>query len=313
MLVPITRSTLEELIPATATGAQYVYVWDGLQTFVKRVIGSIAGVFIVWLFSGLLQSDGLALFLGIFVGLYWLWAPVAKASFRNNRNRRYPYAGFWQGRILDVYVTEEIVGTEETTNQYGELVIVENRERRLNLEVGDRTGFETLLQVPLQKQHKLLGAGLAVQMIVLSETPDLSSIAKLSDMYVPSRNLWVSDYPVVRHDAFVSVSQKIVGRVKSRSSRSPRSESVSRSPDEFDRPDRDRYGAGEPRRDRPRRPAPESADRRRAEPPVYDDDQRYNRDDRGYRPPSPDRRPPDRAPNRTPNRSPNRPPDFPRR
>jgi hypothetical protein len=295
MLVPITRSTLEELIPATATGAQYIYVWDGLQTFVKRVIGSIAGVFVVWLISGLLHSDGLSLFLGIFVGLYWLWAPVAKASLRNNRNRRYPYAGFWQGRILDVYVTEEVVGTEETTNQYGELVIVENRERRLNLEVGDRTGFETSLQVPLQKQHKLLGVGLVVQMLVLSETPDLSSIAKVSDIYVPSRNLWVSDYPVVRHDAFVSVSQKIVGRVKSEASRStsaPRSANVS------DRRDRDRYGIDDPSRDRPGRNASgdpyRAIDRRRA------DDTRD--DDRSYRPP-----------NRSPNRSPNRPSDFPRR
>jgi hypothetical protein len=293
MLVPITRPTLEELIPATATGAQYVYVWDSFQTFVKRLIGSIAGVFVVWILSGLLHSDGLSLFLGIFVGLYWLWAPIAKASFRNSRNRRYPYAGFWQGRILDVYVTEEIVGTEETTNQYGELVIVENRERRLNLEVGDRTGFETSIQVPLQKQYKLLGVGLAVQMLVLSETPDLSSIAKISDIYVPSRNLWVSDYPVVRHDAFVNVSQKIVGRVKSGSSRSePASR---RSADGLDDRGLDRYGAETPRRGDPsRRPASKSTDRRRTDAPAYDDE-RYNaNDDRGYRPPSPARRPPDR-------------------
>jgi hypothetical protein len=300
MLVPITRATLEELIPATATGAQYIYVWDGFETFVKRVIGSIAGVFVVWLLSGLLHSDGLSLFLGIFVGLYWLWAPVAKASFRNNRNRRYPYAGFWQGRILDVYVTEEVVSTEETTNQYGELVIVENRERRLNLEVGDRTGFETSLQVPLQKQHKLLGVGLVVQMIVLSETPDLSSIAKMSDIYVPSRNLWVSDYPVVRHDAFVSVSQKIIGRVKAEA---PRSASTSRSANAWDRPDQptrptrdryDRYGSAKPNRE------PEYPERDRRIDRRYADDE-FN-GDQG-----------DRPPYRSPNRSPNRPSDFPRR
>jgi len=240
MLVPITRATLEELIPVAATGAQYIYVWDGFETFVKRLIGSIAGVFVVWLISGFLHSEGLSLFLGIFVGLYWLWAPVAKASFRNNRNRRYAYAGFWQGRILDVYVTEEVVGTEETTNQYGELVIVENRERRLNLEVGDRTGFETRLQVPLQKQYKLLGVGLAVQMLVLSETPDLSSIAQISDIYVPSRNLWVSDYPVVRHDAFISISQQIVGRAKSAGARRQTPRPPQKPPDRSSRRSPDR-------------------------------------------------------------------------
>ncbi|MGD1901912.1 MAG: phosphate ABC transporter permease [Geitlerinemataceae cyanobacterium] len=209
MLVPITRETFEELIPSAATGAQYVYFWDGLQTCLKRVVGSLAGVFVVWLVSIPFHSGGLSLFLGITVGLYWLWAPVAKASWRNRRNRRYPYAGFWQGKILDVYVTEEVVGTEETANQYGELTIVENRERMLNLEVGDRTGFETSLQVPLQKQHRLLGAGLSVQMLVLSEVADLSSIAEISDVFVPSRNLWVSDYPTVRRDAFMAVGRQI--------------------------------------------------------------------------------------------------------
>jgi len=286
MLVPITRNTLEELVPPTATGAQYIYFWDGLQTCVKRIIGSLAGVFVVWPISIPLHSGGLSLFLGITVGLYWLWAPIAKASWRNRRNRRYPYAGFWQGKILDVYVTEEVVGTEETANQYGELTIVENRERRLNLEIGDRTGFETSLQVPLQKQHKLLGVGISVQMLVLSETPDLSSIAEISDLYVPSRNLWVSDYPMVRRDAFVSVGRQIAGGGAAR--RSPRDRGMAEY-DDYDRRkpvyddyaadraadyapdgttdyapmgDRDRAAEADPYR-RPSRPSRRSADRGR--------------------------------------------------
>lgn len=231
MLVPLTRTKFEELVPAVATGAQYIYYWDDWQTLIKRIIGSLAAVFVVWLVSLAIHASGLWLFVGIIAGLYWLWAPVAKASFRNNRHRRYPYSGFWQGRILDVYVTEEVTGTEETTNQYGELVIVENRERRLNLEVGDRTGFETRLQVPLKKQHQLLAPGLAAQMLVLSQTPDLSSIALTSDIYVPSRNVWVSDYPMVQREAFLEVSRRLSQAGQSRRSSPARSR---RLPDDRD-------------------------------------------------------------------------------
>jgi len=49
-------------------------------------------------------------------------------------------SGFFRGRVLDVFITEELIG-EETVNNKGDLVIVENRERRLNLEVGDETGL----------------------------------------------------------------------------------------------------------------------------------------------------------------------------
>jgi len=58
------------------------------------------------------------------------------------------------------------IGKEETVNNKGELVIVENRERRLNLEVGDETGFTT-------KQCRwfastVIAPGQVAEMLVLS-------------------------------------------------------------------------------------------------------------------------------------------------
>ena len=123
--------------------------------------------------------------------------------------RKYPYSGFWQGRVLDVFVTDDVIGTEETVNSRGELVIVENRERRLNLEVGDESGFQSQLQVPIRREYRSIDVGMVAQMLVVSNKPDLSRIAKTSDIYIPSLNLWVSDYPYLRRDLFVEVSRKL--------------------------------------------------------------------------------------------------------
>jgi hypothetical protein len=128
---------------------------------------------------------------------------------RNMEIRRYPYSGFWRGEVVDVYVTEDLIGKEETVNNSGELVIVENRERRLNVEVEDENGFGTRVQVPLRRIHKGIAAGQVAEMLVLSYQPDLRNIVKTTDIYIPSLNRFVSDYPYLQPDVFAQVSQKL--------------------------------------------------------------------------------------------------------
>ncbi|MFM6267676.1 MAG: phosphate ABC transporter permease, partial [Dolichospermum sp.] len=38
---------------------------------------------------------------------------------------------------------------------------------------------------------------------------DLSTIEEFSDIYIPSRDLWVSDYPYLRRDFFNEVSMRL--------------------------------------------------------------------------------------------------------
>ena len=224
MLVPLTRETLEQLIPRIATGDQYRYVWGKFSDFLRRLLISVVTVVVVWLIRVILGESfgGLLLPIGIMGGFYWMWGPVLWASLRNAEYRKYKYSGFFRGRVLDVYITEELIGKEETVNSKGELVIVENRERRLNLEVGDESGFETLVQVPLKRTHQAIASGQIAEMVVLSNRSDLSSIAKVTDVYIVSQNLWVSDYPFLQHNVFVEVSNRI------RDEREPRSRRKSR-------------------------------------------------------------------------------------
>lgn len=211
MLVPITRQKFEQIIPILATGPQYGYFWGKFPDFLKRILISlisVVGVSLLRVFFGS-SFDGFILLLCIVAGLYWLWGPIYWATMRNMEIRRYPYSGFWRGEVVDVYVTEDLIGKEETVNNSGELVIVENRERRLNVEVEDENGFGTRVQVPLRRIHKGIAAGQVAEMLVLSYQPDLRNIVKTTDIYIPSLNRFVSDYPYLQPDVFAQVSQKL--------------------------------------------------------------------------------------------------------
>ena len=211
MLIPLTRETFQELIPAVATGTQYKYIWGKPPDFLRRMlISAVAVVFLLIIYNFAGSDVGpLVLITGLIAGLYWMWAPILWASLKNAECRKYKYCGFWQGRVLDIYITDEVTSQEETVNQKGQLVIVDNLEPRINLEVGDKTGFTTTLTAPLQKSHQGIVPGQAALMLIMSNQEDLGRIAKVSDIYIPSREVWVSDYPYLRKDVFVEMSQQI--------------------------------------------------------------------------------------------------------
>lgn len=215
-LIPLTRDTFETLIPSVATGAQYAYYWGRLPDLLRRVLISVVGVFAVLIFR-VIVGDGFEIFellAGITVGFYWLWGPVLWASLKNREYRRYAYTGFWQGQVLDVYVTNEVISKEETVNKIGDLVIVENRERCLNLEIGDETGYSTLLKVPLKRNHQSILWGDMAQMLVLSDRRDLGRITKTTDVYIPNNNVWVSDYPFLQREAFIEVGRGLQAELR---------------------------------------------------------------------------------------------------
>lgn len=211
MIIPLTRESFEELIPIIATGPQYLHCWGKFADLLKRILISVVGVLVLSIVGNYL-AENLKPFLfiaGIFMGFYWLWSPIFAASRRNAECRRYKYSGLWQGKVFDIFVTEELVGTEETVNNQGDLVLVENRERRLNLEVGDKSGPLTTLQVPLRKEYKAIAVGEIAQMLVISDLQDLSRISKVSDIYLPRLDLWVSDYPYLRRDIFLEIGNEL--------------------------------------------------------------------------------------------------------
>ena len=221
MLKPLTREKFEQLIPLIATSAQYAHYWGEWKDLLNRLLISVVALVVVFLVGLAVggAAQGFVLLISIIVGLYWLWGPAYWASLRNRTIRRFRYSGFWQGRVLDVFATEELVSEEESFNQQGELIIVENRERRINLIIGDQTGFEMTVQAPLQRLHQTIKPGQIAELLVMSHRSDLSTIDKVSDVYLPSQNLWVGKYPWLQRDVFVEVSRELGNHRRSRYSR----------------------------------------------------------------------------------------------
>ncbi len=211
MLVPLTRQKFEQVVPLVATSQQYKYCWGRSANVLQRLLVSVVVVVLLLIIKALfgLELGAIVFVFGTFGAFYWLWFPVFAASLRNVKCRRYKYSGFFRGRIIDWWITDELVGKQETVNSKGELVIVENREKKINLEIGDDTGFTVEFTAPLRPAHKVINRGQIAEMIVMSNRPDLSKIEEFSDIYIPSRNLWVSDYPYLRQDFFSEVSRRL--------------------------------------------------------------------------------------------------------
>ncbi|MEL6223574.1 MAG: phosphate ABC transporter permease [Cyanobacteria bacterium J06627_8] len=211
MLIPLSRKKFEELIPLAATSTQYRYCWGRPTDALRRILISLAGVFGALLISFFLgESVEVVVFIvGAVMAFYWLWAPIFFATQRNREYRRFQFSGFWAGEVIDTFITEELKGTRETVNKRGELVVIEDREKQFNLEVGDETDFVATVTTPFKKEHRSIRVGDWAEMLVVSNRPDLSRITKITDVYVSDANLWVSDYPYLRRDAFKEVSEKI--------------------------------------------------------------------------------------------------------
>ncbi|MDJ0689517.1 MAG: phosphate ABC transporter permease [Xenococcaceae cyanobacterium MO_188.B32] len=211
MLISLTREKFEQIIPLIATGPQYAYYWGKWQDLLNRLLVSVVAIVVILLFNSIVGegAHALVLLLAVIGGLYWLWAPVYWASLRNTSYRKYKYCGFWQARILEIFITEDLLREEETVNERGELVIIENRERRINLVLGDETGFEAEVNAPLQRIHKAIKTGQTAQLLVLSNQPNLARIDKITDAYIPSQNLWIGEYPWLQRDVFSEVSLEL--------------------------------------------------------------------------------------------------------
>ncbi len=214
MLIPITREKFDQLIPLTASAEQYKYYWGKTEDFLRRALISFILVVILFILGSILGkgAEPIRLVSQIIGGLYWFWSPIYSASIRNAEYRRYPYCCFWRGKILDVYLSEELVRTQDEVDKLGRLLKVENRERRINLEVGDRLGYLAKIQAPVEPIHRELQPGQAIELMVLSKQREFGRNLKVTDAYVPRLNLWVGLYPYLRRDVFWDMREKL--RVK---------------------------------------------------------------------------------------------------
>jgi hypothetical protein len=209
MITPLKRKKFDELIPSVPTADQYQYYWGGSQDVFKRLLISVA---LLVTFSLLYNRTpdsfwGVLLFVSAGLGgLYWMLGPVLTAMIRNAKLRRISQCGFWQARVVDTYLSEEVLSKQENFDARGRLDVSYNTESFFNIELGDRTGFVTTLRVPMRREYKRIQPKQDVCMLLLSNDPSFRRVSKITtDAYIPQLNLWISDYPYLRRDLFLNL------------------------------------------------------------------------------------------------------------
>jgi hypothetical protein len=206
MLIPVSPTELNRLIPAVATGPQFNACSGDPRKLLQRVLISVIGGVLTLLVSQTLafnsRFSSLWLVAGVALVLYILWGPILEASRRNAVLRRYPAAAIFEGRVADLFTREVVEERREQADRSGRLELVENRRTWLCLELEDEDGYLGQVRFQFEKKHQVIRRGMVVRCLVLSEQRDFARIGALSDAWLPQPKLWVGEYPYLLRPAF---------------------------------------------------------------------------------------------------------------
>ena len=142
------------------------------------------------------------LILGVVFLLYLLWGPILEASRKNAKLKKYSFVAIFEAEIIDIYSQERVEGSQEQANKMGQLELVENRRRWLVLEIGDEDGYLSKIEFPLESKHQTISQGSLIRGLIFSNNNDFSNILNISDAWLPSKRLWVGEYPFLLKPAF---------------------------------------------------------------------------------------------------------------
>jgi hypothetical protein len=206
MLLPVTSSELNRLIPAVATGPQFNACSGDARKLLQRLLVSVIGGVLLLLVSQTLafnsRYSSFWLVSGVMTVLYILWGPIVEAGRRNATLRRYPSAAIFEGWVADLFTREVVEERREQADRAGRLELVENRRTWLCLELEDEDGVLGQVRFQFEKSHQQIRRGMAVRCLVLSDRRDFGRIGALSDAWLPQLKLWVGEYPYLLRPAF---------------------------------------------------------------------------------------------------------------
>ncbi|KAG7358777.1 hypothetical protein IV203_015366 [Nitzschia inconspicua] len=227
-LIPLPVEDLEDLLMVgSPSGQQYATYWgrtkrEKYNQLVESAIVAFIGTFFSYFLSFVVGG-----FVSTIIGtMFFFWAilsPDFKARQRNweflggrplvdpwmfdeadfGRNDEGLFGSLLLGRVDDVCVVEDTAAIKEYdledfqdyTPESDELEQIAGTPYLLRLRVSDDEGRELQVHARLLEEYLGIEQGMPASAILLSTSQSFSSLAALTDIYIPDIGCFVGDYP----------------------------------------------------------------------------------------------------------------------
>ena len=212
-LTPISRAVMKKVVPRQVSLDQYGSYWgtspiERVQRIFESVIIAYGGAWLAW-FCSFMIGPLLSAIVGVGLIFNWVYTPWLNAKKRNvkiwpkAKNLSY---GLYSGRIESLTKLRRRRGK----------MIGDVSQEYLQMVVRDEFGRQLEIITQWQEAYSELRPQMKCECILASPKKDFSTLFTITEVWVPSCDCWVGDYPYLNRDAFESLvysleKQQLVG------------------------------------------------------------------------------------------------------
>jgi hypothetical protein len=231
-LMPLPVDELEQLLVTGApTAAQYSTYWgrnsrEKYGALLEASIVTLLGMFMSYFLSFVIGSF-VASILGSLCAMWILLSPELRAYQRNwelragrdlvdpwsidqseDEDKQGLYGALFLGRIQNVCVVEQVSAQDEYdldefldySMETDELEKWTGNPYLLRVEMQDKEGRDLQVHSRMSEEYLDLEIHQPILGVLLSTSQQFSSLAGLTDFYVPDATCWIGDYPYLDRD-----------------------------------------------------------------------------------------------------------------
>lgn len=199
-IVPISRKAMRKVCPPSKVSIhQYGSYWgtnsmERVQRIFESVIVAYGGAWLAW-FSSFMVGSLVSAVIGTALVLNWVYLPWLNARRRN--------AKMWpsEGQLYYALFSGRIISLKRLKRRAGKMIGAVAQEY-LQLIIADESERELEVITTWQDCYSHLRAQMKCETIIASPLRDFSSLYTMTELWVPSTDCWVGDYPYLRRDKF---------------------------------------------------------------------------------------------------------------
>jgi hypothetical protein len=199
-LVGISKKRLLSVIPRRVTTEQIKSYWGNnpkvrLQKILESFLVSYGGLWGAW-FLSFMAGNYVAAFMGTFLCFNWMYTPWLHAKKRNAK--MWPATG---EKIYYALFMGRIKQLKRVKRRAGKSIGAVAQEYLLLL-MEDEKGRELEVVTQWESSHKNLRKDMRCHTVISSLDRDFASIFMVADLWAPSCDVWIGDYPYLNQQEF---------------------------------------------------------------------------------------------------------------